>query len=418
MPGRPRSFDRIGMCLRAGSRFAAGVLVIGLIAACTTRNVSEPQTTVQPGTAVIAQDPGLTDPSARDALGRAVDPSRPRVALLLPLSGQAASVGQAMQNAAEMALFDFGIQNFTLIPRDTGGNPTGAEAAARAAMQDGAQLVLGPLFSESVSAAGRVAAANGVNVVAFTTDSAVAGGNVLIMGRLPVNQIDRVVTYSQQQGLNTFGLLAPDDRYGRAVSEALQDVARRRGAGLSRVQFYATAADDEHYYNIVRDVVQSASFDALMIPDTGLRLRQVASLVPYYGLRRTQLLGTGIWDGENVGVEQALRGAIYAAPQPDLPARQSFETRYRQLYGAPPPSLASLAYDAVGLAIYLSQNPTGTTPFSRSALTNPNGFTGADGIFRFRTDGRVERGLAVMRVTADGAEVLDPAPGSFVGAGF
>ena len=133
MPGRPRNLDRIGMCLRTGSRVVAGLLVIGLIAACTTRNVSEPPTTVQPRTAVVPQDPGLIDPSARDALGRAVDPNRPRVALLLPLSGQAASVGQAMQNAAEMALFDAGVQNFTLIPRDTGGNPAGAEAAARAA---------------------------------------------------------------------------------------------------------------------------------------------------------------------------------------------------------------------------------------------------------------------------------------------
>lgn len=418
MPGRPRSFDRIVLCLRAGSRVAAGLLVVGLIAACTTRNVSEPPTTVQPRTAVIPVAPDTADGAGLDALGRQVDSTRPRVALLLPLSGQAASVGRSMQNAAEMALFDAGVQNFTLIPRDTGGTPAGAEAAARAAMQDGAQLVLGPLFSESVTAAGRVAAASGVNVVAFTTDSMVAGGNVLIMGRLPVNQIDRVVTYSQQQGLNTFGLLAPDDRYGRAVSEALQDVAQRRGAGLSRVQFYATAADNAYYSSVVRDMVQSAGYDALMIPDTGLRLRQVASLVPYYGLRRAQLLGTGIWDGENVGVEQALRGALYAAPQPDLATRQSFEVRYRELYGAPAPSLATLAYDAVGLAIYLSQNPTGTTPFSMTALTNPNGFTGADGIFRFRTDGRVERGLAVMRVTADGAEVVDPAPGSFVGAGF
>jgi hypothetical protein len=51
--------------------------------------------------------------------------------------------------------------------------------------------------------------------------------------------------------------------------------------------------------------------------------------------------------------------------------------------------------------------------FSAAAIANPNGFAGADGIFRFRGDGIAERGLAVLEVRREGFRTISPAPEDF-----
>jgi len=346
-----------------------------------------------------------------DEFGRQLAPGAARVALLLPLTGDTGQLGQQMLNAAEMALFEVASRDFELIPVDTGGTPDGARIAAQTAVQQGAELILGPLFSGSVRPAAQVAAPYNVNLVAFTTDANTAGGNAFVMGILPQAQVERVMAFGANRGVRSYAVLAPDTTYGQLIALAMQQSGPRFGANVAVTQFYPQDADD---YGQYVEAIQgsSGSFEAIMLPDVGLRLRQVAPLIPYYYMRGEQIVGTGLWDGAGVEIEPALHGAWYAAPPPGL--RRDFEARYERDYGVAPPRLATLAYDAVALAASLAQN---TMPgrFGRQALTDPSGFSGLDGIFRFGQGGLVERGLAVLQVTPEGAEVIDPAPSGFAG---
>ena len=147
-----------------------------------------------------------------------------------------------------------------------------------------------------------------------------------------------------------------------------------------------------------------------MIPESGLKLRALAAMLPFFDVTNVQLLGTGEWDGAELGLEPDLVGGWYAAPQPEL--RIEFERRYRTLFGQPPPRLATLAYDAVALAAALSRIQ-GRPAFDTATLTNPNGFAGMDGVFRFNQNGVVERALAILEVTQDGSVVRVPAAQSF-----
>ncbi|UEM21068.1 penicillin-binding protein activator [Skermanella mucosa] len=340
-----------------------------------------------------------------------------KVALLVPLTGNAADLGQGMLEAAQMALFDLGDDSFQLIPRDTKGTPGGASEAARAAIADGAQLILGPLYSSSVGAVRPAVQGAGLSMVSFSNNLSQAGSGAWTIGFSPENQVRRVVSYARSQGVSRIGSLAPRDAYGDAVSSALNTAALDVGARIVRTERYDPSATD------LSPAVQSlasggpGSLDAIMLAEGGPKLRSAASLLPAFQIDPAQvkLLGTGMWDDPTLGSEPALVGGWYAAPDPA--ARRDFEQRFESVYGRRPPRLATLAYDAAALAAVLARNG-GPAPFDMMALTNPNGFAGVDGIFRLRPDGLVDRGLAVMEVTPDGNRVIDPAPSSFQSLGF
>ncbi|HET8728874.1 MAG TPA: penicillin-binding protein activator [Alphaproteobacteria bacterium] len=398
----------------AAMRHAA--LALGAVlwlGACTPATVPDgPSATQGPGASGIALGP--LQSAQTDRFGRPVADDVIRVGLLLPLSGRGSDIGPAMRNAAEMALFDAGVENFELLPRDTGGTAEGAAAAAQSALVDGARLIIGPLFADDVPAVRSVAESAGVNVISFTSDRTMAGGNVLVMGFLPSSQVERVVDYAVQRGMTRYAVLAPETAYGRIVADALQGATRERGAQLTGVQFFDPNAPD--YSEAVRAIASGgASYDAIMLPEGGLRLRAIAPLLPFYELQDVQVLGTGLWDEPDIGREPALVGGWFASPQPEL--RADFERRYQENFGAAPPRLATLAYDAVALAAVLARSPFGST-YDWPVLTDPSGFIGLDGVFRFEPTGEVQRGLAVLEVTPQGPVVVDPAPQTFVGQVF
>jgi ABC-type branched-subunit amino acid transport system substrate-binding protein len=370
-----------------------------------------------------------------------------RVALLLPLSGPSASIGNALLDAAQMAIFDVGDERLTLLPRDTGGTPEGAAKAAQAALSEGAELILGPLFATSVRTVAPLARERGVNVVAFSTDTSVAGGGTFLMGFTPDQQVDRVVEFALRQGLIRFATLAPDTAYGRAVAKALRRSLDQRGGGLVQTVFYDPAAEDispivrglaeydQRRSALVsqkrslegrsdsisanalkrlqqRDTLGDLSFEAIMLPEGGARLKAIAPLLPFYDIDTTKirLLGTGLWDEPNMGSEPALVGGWFAGPPPAT--ADAFQDRFQTTYGKNPPRIASLAYDAVALAAVLARDEGGAR-FSKDAIGADSGFAGFDGIFRFGPDGVAERGLAVIQVEAKGISVVDPAPESF-----
>lgn len=332
-----------------------------------------------------------------------------KAALLLPLSGSSAAIGQPMVDAAQMALFDMAAEHFELMPRDTKGTPQGAAEAARRAIADGATIILGPLYSGDVAAVRPVAQQAGVPVLAFTTDWTQAANGVWVMGFIPADQVVRVADYARAQGVTRFGALAPRGVYGDAVVNALQAAAQRQGAQITQVERYEPAVAD--FTGPVQKIAP-ANAQAVLMAEGGQRIRSLAATAAANGLnpRQVKFLGTGLWDDPAVAQEPALAGAWFAAPDPNQ--RADFEGRFQSLYGKKPPRLATLSYDATALAAVLARQG-GARPFDPATLTNPSGFAGIDGLFRLRTDGIAERRLAVLEITPQGTRVVDPAPTNF-----
>ena len=392
----------------------------------------------------IAEEPA----GEEDTAAKAIEETAPaaRVGLLLPLSGRYAQEGETLLHAAQLALFDTADEHFLLLPRDTGGTASGAERAALALLEEGVDLILGPLFAEGVNAVASHARAHGITVVAFSTDRTAAREGVYLLGHTPRTQIRRVFAHAAANGHRRIALLAPETRYGATVADEAWTAAALNGLSLEKVRNYTADASDAA--DVVRnladydrraqalkderrtlarqgdaaarrrlkrletlDTLGELPFDALLLADGGARLRQVAPLLPYYDIdpAKVRVLGTGLWeDGATLG-EPALAGGWFAGPDPA--ARRTFETRYQRVFGMPPGAIATLAYDATALAAALAR---AGASFNAQAVGNRGGFLGADGLFRFDDEGIAERGLAVFEVRSGGkTSVVSPAPARF-----
>jgi ABC-type branched-subunit amino acid transport system substrate-binding protein len=336
-----------------------------------------------------------------------------RVGLILPLSapGNAGLAAQSMKNAAEMALDEFKNPNIQLLVKDDAGQPQTAQAGAQQAIDEGAELIVGPLFAQAVSAVGQVARSRGIPVIAFSTDASVAARGVYLLSFLPETDVRRVVEYAVSHGKRSFAGVVPDNAYGSVVEAAFQQDVPRRGGRLLALEKYPL--DQNKMADPVRRVAQAAGrVDSIFIPDNTDAPR-IAQLLAGDGVnfKRVQVLGTGLWaDDTRVASDPQLDSAWYAAPEPN--GFRSFSARYRARFGQDPVRTAALAYDAVALVAALVKTQ-GAQRFSEPVLTNASGFAGIDGIFRFRSDGTNERGLAVMKVTPSGPQPISPAPRSF-----
>ena len=437
------------------SLLAAGLALT--LAACAAPSVPTPAPEAQPPSAPEA--PAAEEPAETPAepLAEAVEPLAPaappqtKVGLLLPLSGARADVGLAILNAAELALFDLAGERFALVIRDTRGTPEGAAAAAEAALAEGAELILGPLFSTSAEAVQPIAGAAAVPMITFSNNNAIAGPQSFVMGVTPRTQVDRVVDYAVAQGLRRFAVLAPENDYGAVVVRALQEAVFRNGVEMSRVVFYDPRSTDvSAEVQVISDFSQRRAaaeaqrrdlqgrtdeaaqralqrlrgvetigplaFDAILLPASGQQLLSVAPLLAYYDVDQTQarFIGTALWEDPAVLSEPTLHGGWFPAPPPTL--WNTFRQRYKDSFGDTPPRVASLGYDAVALAAVLEQRASSQSAFlvyTPEAITQSLGFAGIDGIFRFLPSGQVQRGLAVLEIQRAGFVERDPAPTSF-----
>ena len=343
-----------------------------------------------------------------------------KVAVILPLSaaGNAGLAGQAMRNAAEMAFAEFNANaNLQLLMKDDAGTPEGARIAAEQALAEGAEIIVGPLFAQSVGIVGQVARARNIPVIAFSTDTSVAMQGVYLLSFLPESDVQRIVQYAASVGKRSFAALIPDNAYGTVVEAAFkQDVARHGGKIIALERYphdkVAMAAP-------IKTVAQAAArADAIFIPDGGDAAPEVAQglITDGTNTKRAQLLGSGLWeDDSRISSTTILNGAWYVAPDPA--GYRNFAGRYRTRFKQEPQRTATLAYDAIALIAALVKTQ-GARRFSSEVLTNPSGFSGINGLFRFRANGTNERGLAVLRVTPSGGQIISPAPRSFTGSGI
>jgi branched-chain amino acid transport system substrate-binding protein len=358
--------------------------------------------------------PAAPPTTVKASIGSPVTPSgKMRIALLLPLSGQAAAVGQALQQAAEMALFDTGAKELALAAYDSGETPESAIEAYRKARSDGTALVLGPLFGTSAKALAPLVSQGGANVVSFSNDEQAAQRGVWIMGIAAPPQVRRVVDYAVDQGIKRFAVFAPQTSYGQQMTRTLESQVPLRGGTVAAVEFYdPNTADLGTPARRLAAAIKGDGKLAVLVPVAPPRLSAALSALAAAGIdsKSAQFIGTGVWDVPNIGADAAARGAWYAAPDPAR--RADFERRFLATYGRPPNRLATLAYDAVALAGNLARLKPGGD-FSAEAITNPNGWSGVDGVFRFLPDGRSERALAVIEVQSNRGMVVSPAPSTF-----
>lgn len=437
----------------------AAVMAALAIAACSTSAPSRPSS---PGPVIASDEPygdetrrpeegvfGEAESYDRRAFTRPphMEGAEPvRVGLLLPFSAEneaARRVASSMFDAAQLAVFDAGDKNFLLIPKDTRGDAEGAAAAARSALADGAEIILGPLFADSVEAAAAVTRAASVPMIAFSSDLTAAGDGVYLLSFPPELEIARVTEYAMGQQMTRFGVLAPLTEYGDRVSGAFAEEVFARGGVIVHEERYQQDPDSmmapakrlaqyskeiiplemRHGYdgdrtqpaadNASAEAGYTQGFQAVLMPEQGTLLRALAPLLPYYNvdINRVKILGVSTWNNPRLTREPALRGGWFAAPDPTITA--NFDKHFADAFGSAPPRLASLAYDATLLSARLAASQRRRDRFDADAITDPNGYFGADGLFRLTRDGAVERGLAILEIQPGGIQVIDPAPRSF-----
>ena len=372
-------------------RFAvAGALA--LLAGCT----------VIPKPTIAPPPPPKPVEVAPDANVLPTDADRHRVALLVPMSGPNAPVGQAIANATTMALLDTNAQNVRITTYDTA---MGAGLAANKAILDGNRLILGPLLADEVVAVASVARPAKVPMITYSNDSAAADRDVFVLGQVPAQAIARVVGFAQDKGIKTIGAIIPTGAYGQRVSSALMAAARARGIAVTAVEAYDRS--NTSVSSAVRRVLVKGSVDALLIGDSGR-----IALMAAPAADGTQLLGTELWNGDaSIAKSASMRGAWFAAVS-DKRFGQ-FEQSYRTRFGAAPSRLATLGYDSVLLTLNVARGWKPGTLFPTAKLYARDGFIGLDGVFRFDANGVAERAMEVREVGAGTFVTASPAPSKF-----
>jgi ABC-type branched-subunit amino acid transport system substrate-binding protein len=371
---------------------------------------------------VAPQAPIAANPLDRDMPNYLRLPGLPqgtpvRVGVILPFSSTAPAtraLAASMMKAAQLAMFDAGNPRILLMTADEGNGGAGAAKAAQQLLNQGAEVIVGPLFGASVSAVAPIARDRAVPVLAFSTEKSVAGNGVYLLSFMPQNEVRRVVSYAASRGHRQFAALVPQTAYGDVAQAAFQEtVAANKGTIVNLQRFAPNAAA----VAAPAAAVAKSGADAVFIPQGGTILRAIGPTLSLDGMARgkVKLLGTGLWEEDALSREASLQGAWYAAPSPNADA--DFSGKYRAAFGAAPAALANLAYDAVSLVALLSQGEP-YHRFTPAALMDPNGFSGVNGIFRFAADGTSERGLAVLEMNATGPVVVSPAPTTFLRPGF
>lgn len=399
--------------------FGAALLPLGgCLGGGTTRRASPPEAALTPPVEVPqappaagGPTPGVPEPITPMASGGPrIGAGTVKVALVLPLTGQGSTVGAAMRNAAQLAFEEAQRPDLTILVEDDHGTPDGARDATREALQQGAEIVLGPLFAGSVQSAAAVAKAAGKPVIGFSTDVTVAAPGVYLLSFLPQPEVDRVVEESVASGKRSFAALIPETAYGNAVEAAFRETVARRGARVAAVERYPAGNPAPAVARLARVITgPGATADALFIPETAEAMPAVAAALSKAGFSpaRVRPVGTALWNEPVLFALPALQGGHFAAP--DRSGFSAFSGRYQARFGAVPPRVTSLAYDAVTLAAALARQ-YGSQRFAEVTLTNGAGFAGVDGTFRFRPDGQSERALAVYEIRNNAATPVSPAP--------
>lgn len=343
-----------------------------------------------------------------------------RVAMLLPLSGPVSAMGQNMKNAAMMAIGDINNEHLVLQFYDTKGTSSGARVAFENAMNAHSRLILGPLLADEVAAISSEAKARDIPVVSFSTSPAVLQDGIYSLGILNDDQIKNIIRFAAGQGRKRIAAVLPDNQSGLNMFTSLMRAARRNGVQLTKVGFYRP--DSMDFTSLVTSMTGSSSktseherdfgFDALLVPESGNRLKSITSMFSYYDVSAPQVLfmGTSVWANTGLSKETELYGAVY--PVVPLSRLDHFNQKYAELFASRPNGLSVFAYDAVMMASALStKNPA----YLKEEIVRTAGYNGMSGTFRILPNGLNEHGLDIVRVTSGGEQIVESAQNRFYG---
>jgi len=342
-----------------------------------------------------------------------------RAAVLLPFSHPNAQVraeAESMLAGIELALFEYAGDDFLIIPKDTAGKQSVAEARLDEAVKEKANVILGPLFGANVKAIRERAQDKKIPIIAFSNDRTAAGGGSYLASISPEEEVRRMVNYATSKGVHSFVFLGPQSEYGHQIETALRTEAYNKGGVVLTSAFYEPGAGASSEARSVSSILKSEIASnprakvAVMIPERGVTLLSIAPLLPYNGvdLTHVMLMGTSLWDDSTIWREPTLAGGVYPGPDPENLTQ--FRETYRRIYGKKPTDLAAVAYDAAALTVRLASENN----LKYNGVTDPDGFFGVNGLFRFRLDGTSERGLAVMQIKPTGPEVIEKGPTQFM----
>lgn len=363
---------------------------------------------VIPKTETVSTAPPIDSPTPDPSpTALPTDATRHRVALLVPMSGSTAEVGQSLANATTMALLDTNANNLRITTYDTS---RGAAAAARQAIADGNRLILGPLLADNVPAVQAAARPAGVPAIAFSNDETVASADVFVMGHIPEQSIRRTIRYARSNGSNSFGALLPEGDYGQRSYNALQNSLRDFGGSL--VAFERYSRGNTSIVSAAQRLRTRGGYDTVLIADGARLAVQAAPEVRADGAENTRILGTDLWSGEaSLGRSPQINGALFSAVSDSRFRR--FSDSYEQRFGQKPYRIATLGYDAVLLTLRVARDWNVGSRFPKNELYDSGGFLGVDGPFRFNRGGVAERALEVRQVSGNQVIAVDPAPSSF-----
>lgn len=346
-----------------------------------------------------------------------------QVALLIPSgSGQAQDelFGKNLENAARLAMADLSGVKVDLRVYRTGGSPAKASALAKQAVDEGAQVILGPFYSEEANAAGVAVANSGVNVLAFSNNAAIAGGNVFVLGQTFDNTARRLANYAVRNGKSRILVVHDRNVAGEVGKAAIERGVSAAGGSVVGVTSYEFSQNGivQAASGIVSTARSSGATALFLTADTAGALPLLSQLLVDNGIDRstTQFIGLTRWDIPPATLAlPGVQGGWFAMPDPGLYAQ--FQSRYQAAYGSQPVAVAGLAYDGIAAIGALARRSNGA-PITRDALTQSAGYAGVSGIFRLLPNGTNERGLAVATIRGGQVVVIDSAPRSFGGAGF
>ena len=411
-------------------------------------------------------DPKGDRPAIRTADARIIDAKRPQfptlshmpdhamvddrvnIAMLVPLTGEGAGMGRALMDAALMAFFESYDPRLDLTPYDTKGTKEGAALAAMTALNEGADVIIGPLFSDNVIAIRQMTAEANVPLISFSNNMSVAGDGVYLMGFNPSDEVKRIVSYATSQGMKRFAILVPDTPYGDIVFDSFADAIDKEGASITAIEVYPRtpqemfspvrrlanyparrneylaeerflkSLDDDFGKELLDKIkhletIGEVNFDAVIVPEGGELLRSLAPLLPFFEVdpNTVQFLGTGLWDDPSLILEPPLHGGWF--PSADVATSAAFMTRFKATYGYDAPRLSTIAYDAMSLVLHLARNPVRDERFAPKSFKQSQGFLGLDGPFRIKTDGVVERRLAIIEIGRKALATIEPAASGF-----
>jgi branched-chain amino acid transport system substrate-binding protein len=363
------------------------------------------------GCSVVPKGPPKTIDRAPDddglSTGLPTDVTRHRVALLVPMTGANAAVGESIANAANMAVLDTGGQKFRMTIYDTA---LGATAAAEKAVADGNKLILGPLLAEDVRAAAVVGRRAKVPIVAFSNDVSVAGNGTYLLGFTPAQSVARVVAFARTKGMTKFSAIAPVGVYGQRALTALSNTVTASGGQIVSMQTFDRSSGA--IMAAISRMNKAGASDAILIADSGRVAIQAVPIIRRSNSNGAKILGTELWNTDTgLSASSTLQGAWFASVSDGLYGQLA--AKYRARFGKSPFRLASLGYDAVLLTTKVAGNWKFGTTFPLKLLDDQGGFSGIDGAFRFNTYGVAERALEVQQVGADGPVVISAAPKVF-----